>query len=191
MPEPTERRREDEPVRGRTATVPPAGRPAEETYRLEVRLTDYEPGVPGLAVRWVPEPPPEPALGQVVEMVFEQHVSNEDLPQGVVPLEPARAPEPTWTPTPPRKPPPPGQRPFTGFDRERAEYERRKPNLLKTMPGEFVVLVGEELAGPVATYEAAIREGYRRFGRGPLYVKQVLEVDPVAEVTRAVAPCRS
>jgi hypothetical protein len=86
MPEPTERRREDEPVRGRTATVSPAGRPAEETYRLEVRLTDYEPGVPGLAVRWVPEPPPEPALGQVVEMVFEQHVSNEDLPQGVVPL---------------------------------------------------------------------------------------------------------
>jgi hypothetical protein len=30
--------------------------------------------------------------------------------------------------------------------------------------------------------------GYERFGLGPLYIKQVLAEEPVAEVTRFIAP---
>jgi hypothetical protein len=189
MPEPAEHRPEDQPARGRAPGVSAiaAGRPVGETYRFEVRLTDYEPGVPGVTARWVPGPPPE----QVRDRVFELLSADECGEPCVLPLAPPREPESSWSPPPPRKPPPPGQRPFTGFDRERSEYERRKPGLLKMFEGQFVVLVGEELAGPADTFEEAIGEGYRKFGLGPLYIKQVLEVDPVAEVTRAVTPCRS
>jgi hypothetical protein len=69
---------------------------------------------------------------------------------------------------------PPGYRPFLGYDRERATFARLKPELLARAEGKYVVLVGEELEGPVDTYEDALRVGWRRFGLGPLYVKQVL-----------------
>jgi uncharacterized protein (DUF433 family) len=77
---------------------------------------------------------------------------------------------------------PPG-RPFLGYDRERAAYARLKPGLLAHAPGKYVVLVGEEVEGPVDTFGDALRAGWRRFGLGPLYVKQVLaEESPFAEV---------
>jgi hypothetical protein len=83
------------------------------------------------------------------------------------------------------------RRPFHGFDLETATYERLKPELLSRFPGKFVVIVGEEAEGPVETFREALRAGYRRFGLGPLFVKQILAVEPVVEVTRDVAPCRS
>ena len=67
----------------------------------------------------------------------------------------------------------PGQRPFVGYDRERATYARLKPDLLIRAEGKYVVLVGDDLEGPVDTYEEALRVGWQRFGVGPLYVKQV------------------
>src|SRR5205823_10797001 len=48
---------------------------------------------------------------------------------------------------------PPGQRPFLGYDRERVAYARLQPGLLKTAEGKYVVLVGEDLEGPVDTFE--------------------------------------
>ncbi len=82
-------------------------------------------------------------------------------------------------------------RPFTGFDRERAAYERLQLELLARAEGKYVVLVGEEIEGPVDSFGDALRAGYRRFGHGPLYVKQVLTVEPVVEVSRDIVPCRS
>jgi hypothetical protein len=82
-------------------------------------------------------------------------------------------------------------RPFLGYDRERAAYERLKPELLARAEGKFVVFVGEECEGPVETFPDALRAGYRRFGLGPLYVKQVLAVEPVDEFSRDVRPCPS
>jgi hypothetical protein len=79
---------------------------------------------------------------------------------------------------------------FSGFDLETATYVRLKPELLSRFPGKFVVIVGEEVEGPVETFREALRAGYRRFGLGPLYVKQILAVEPVAEVTRDIMPCR-
>lgn len=74
---------------------------------------------------------------------------------------------------------PPGQRPFVGFERERAAYARLEPALLARAAGQYVVLVGEEIEGPVDSFEDALRAGWRRFGLGPLYVQQVLAVGPV------------
>ncbi len=82
-------------------------------------------------------------------------------------------------------------RPFNGFDRERAAYERLKPELLARAEGKYVVLVGEEIEGPVDSFGDALRAGYRRFGHGPLYIKQVQAVEPVVEVSRDIVPCRS
>ena len=80
------------------------------------------------------------------------------------------------------------RRPFTGFDRERATYERLKPELFKTAEGKFVVIVGEEVIGPLGRHEDAECAGYARFGLGPLYIKQVLAEEPVAAVSRCFAP---
>lgn len=83
------------------------------------------------------------------------------------------------------------RRPFTGFDLEIATYARLKPEWLSCFPGKFVVIVGDEVEGPVETFGEALRAGYRRFGLGPLFVKQVLAIEPVVEVTRDIVPCRS
>lgn len=73
---------------------------------------------------------------------------------------------------------PPGERPFRGYDRERAAYARLRPELLARDKGRYVVLVGDEPEGPVDTFEEALRAGWRRFGLGPLYVKQIVAEDP-------------
>lgn len=83
------------------------------------------------------------------------------------------------------------RRPYTGFDLEVATYTRLKPELLSRFPGKFIVIVGDEVEGPFETFREALRVGYRRFGLGPLYVKQILAVEPIVEVTRDVVPCRS
>ena len=49
------------------------------------------------------------------------------------------------------------RRPFVGYDRERATYERHKPDLLKTAEGQWVVIVGEDLVGPLESDEEALR----------------------------------
>jgi hypothetical protein len=86
--------------------------------------------------------------------------------------------------------PPPGERPFLGYDRERAAYARLKPELLRRALGKYVVLVGDDLEGPVDTYEAALQAGWHRFGLGPLYVKQVREEDQATE-TAGELSCQS
>jgi hypothetical protein len=69
-------------------------------------------------------------------------------------------------------------RPFTDFDREIATYERIKPAMLERAEGKWITIVGEEVIGPFDDMEEAVRAGYRRFGLGPLYVKQVLAQEP-------------
>jgi hypothetical protein len=83
------------------------------------------------------------------------------------------------------------RRQFSGFDLEVATYARLKPELLARNPGSFVVIVGDEVEGPVDTFREALRAGYRRFGLGPLFVKQLLTIEPSVEVTRDIMPCRS
>jgi len=77
-----------------------------------------------------------------------------------------------------------GRRPFVGFDVEREFYRRRKPDLLAHDEGRYVVIVGEELLGPFDTSREAEREGYAKFGLGPLYIKRILVEEPVAQISR-------
>ena len=43
------------------------------------------------------------------------------------------------------------RRQFVGFDLEVATYVRLKPELLSSFKGKFVVIVGDEVEGPVET----------------------------------------
>lgn len=76
-------------------------------------------------------------------------------------------------------PPPDRTRLRTNYDTERAAYRSRKPDLLRESPGQFVVLVGEELIGPFPDFPTAHLAGLRRFGLRPLYIKQILAEEPV------------
>lgn len=89
-----------------------------------------------------------------------------------------------------KSPTPPGQRPRTDFKCEREEFRRVLPELLSKAEGQFVVLVGKEIEGPVATFEEAIRAGWRRFGLGPIYVKQVV-TEELENALSGCAPCQS
>lgn len=86
--------------------------------------------------------------------------------------------------------PPTERRRYAGFERESATYARLKTELLATAEGKYVVIVGDEMVGPENGYGNALRAGYRRFGPGPLYVKQVLAEEPVDEIPGDVIPCR-
>ena len=72
-------------------------------------------------------------------------------------------------------------RPHVDYDTERAAYARRKVDLLREAPGRFVVFVGQEMIGPYDDFRTAHQNGLRRFGPGPLYIKQILSIEPSAE----------
>ena len=57
------------------------------------------------------------------------------------------------------------------------------PSYRGAADGKYVVLVGDELEGPVDTYEEALRAGWQRFGLGPLYVKRLQSEDHTGGVT--------
>jgi hypothetical protein len=82
------------------------------------------------------------------------------------------------------------RRPHSGYSTERATYQARKADLLRSDPDAFVVFVGEAMAGPFPDFRSALREGLRRFGPGPLFIKQVLAEEPAAE-TGAFESCPS
>jgi hypothetical protein len=84
-------------------------------------------------------------------------------------------------------------RPFLGFDREKGTYERIKPAMLETAEGKWVTIVGEEFVGPFEDMDEAVRAGYRRFGLGPLHVKQILaqEPPPIVLPPHLALPCQT
>jgi hypothetical protein len=82
-------------------------------------------------------------------------------------------------------------RPHSGYATERAAYGRRKSDLLRDAPGGFVAFVGEEMGGPFGDFRSTLKAGLRRFGPGPLYIKCVLDEEPVAESGATSSPCRS
>ncbi len=69
--------------------------------------------------------------------------------------------------------------------------EQLKPDLLKAAEGQWVVIVGDELIGPMENDEEAQRAGHQRFGLGPLYIKQVLAREPPpVELPFGLVPCQ-
>ena len=59
-------------------------------------------------------------------------------------------------------------------------YQRHKPEWLQSHPGDFVVIVGQSVAGFFPDYEAAFMAGLRKAGiTGNFLVKQVWAEEPV------------
>jgi hypothetical protein len=61
---------------------------------------------------------------------------------------------------------------------EMAAFRARLPGLVPEHEGEFVLIKGGEIVGIFDRHEAALREGYRRFGIAPFLVRRVAVLEP-------------
>lgn len=59
------------------------------------------------------------------------------------------------------------------FETETATYEANKESLLKSHSGKFVLIHESEIAGVFDSESNALKEGYKRFGPVPLYVRLI------------------
>jgi PHD/YefM family antitoxin component YafN of YafNO toxin-antitoxin module len=64
------------------------------------------------------------------------------------------------------------------FERERAAFERLKPELLKTHRGKFVAVVNEQVVDMDTDRVKLVLRVYDRFGYRPIYVQLVEEHPP-------------
>ena len=73
------------------------------------------------------------------------------------------------------------------LERESATYGEKLPELLKH-EGRYVLIHAADVIGPFASYEDALRRGYREFGLQPFLVKRIQSSEPIQFITRAVEP---
>lgn len=73
---------------------------------------------------------------------------------------------------------------------ELATYRKLQHTLLSDQ-GRYVVIAGEEVLGIYDTYNDALTQGYSRRKLEPFLVKQISNIDAVANFSRSLAPaCR-
>ena len=75
--------------------------------------------------------------------------------------------------------------PLAAIAQEVATYEARLPELL-AHEGRFVLIKGDQVVGFFDSFDAAYREGRRRFGLVPLLVKQITAVERVVYLPHVV-----
>ena len=68
---------------------------------------------------------------------------------------------------------------------ELAFYLEKKPELLRTHPGQFVLIKGREIVGIYPSQNDAYVVGFSRFIREPFLVKHIVENEPTEQVTTA------
>jgi hypothetical protein len=73
------------------------------------------------------------------------------------------------------------------LDRELATYRDHLAELVRD-EGKYVLIHGDSVVDVFATYQDALRQGYRRFGLEPFLVKQILSTERIHFVTRAIEP---
>ncbi|HWE38833.1 MAG TPA: hypothetical protein VG406_19950 [Isosphaeraceae bacterium] len=73
------------------------------------------------------------------------------------------------------------------LERELATYQAHLIDLVAD-EGKYVVIRGEEILGPFASYEDALGAGYERFGPVEFLVKPIWRVEPIRYFTRDLAP---
>lgn len=73
------------------------------------------------------------------------------------------------------------------LEQELATYRAKLSELLPH-EGKYVLIHGPDVIGTFATYEDALRQGYREFGLEPFMVKQVQSTEQVLFVAQALAP---
>lgn len=70
----------------------------------------------------------------------------------------------------------------TVFARELEYYEQHKPEYLKTFPGLYVLIKGDQMLGPFPSAETAYELGLHKFGMTPFLIKQVVKHEPVGHL---------
>lgn len=73
------------------------------------------------------------------------------------------------------------------LERELATYRAKLPELA-SHEGKYALIHGEDVIGTFATYEDALRQGYREFGLEPFMVKQVQSTERILFVAQALSP---
>jgi len=73
------------------------------------------------------------------------------------------------------------------LEQESATYREKLPELAKH-EGRYVLIHAAEVIDTFASYEDALRQGYRQFGLQPFLVKQIQSSELVQFITRAVEP---
>jgi hypothetical protein len=73
------------------------------------------------------------------------------------------------------------------LEREMETYREKLPELVQH-EGKYVLIRGDAVADVFATYEDALRQGYRAFGLDSFLVKQIHAVEPVKVITRVLTP---
>jgi hypothetical protein len=71
------------------------------------------------------------------------------------------------------------------LEKELETYKLKLPELSQH-EGKFVLIRGDEVVDFFASYEDAIKDGYRRFGLEHFLVKQVQAIEAVQFITRHV-----
>ncbi|HEX6747061.1 MAG TPA: hypothetical protein VF092_07155 [Longimicrobium sp.] len=73
------------------------------------------------------------------------------------------------------------------LEQEVATYRERLPDLARE-EGRWVLIHGSEVVDTFASYDDALRQGYRQFGLQAFLVKQIQTSELVQFITRAVEP---
>lgn len=76
------------------------------------------------------------------------------------------------------------------LERELSTYQERLPQLLQH-EGKYVLIHADDVVDTFASYEDALRQGYRQFGLDPFLVKRIQAAERVQYITRAVAPAHA
>lgn len=74
------------------------------------------------------------------------------------------------------------------LEKEIETYRIKLPELMKD-EGKFVLIHGEKIIDTFASYEDAIKEGYKGFGLAPFLVKQIHSIEQVQFISRPLRPC--
>lgn len=76
------------------------------------------------------------------------------------------------------------------LEKELETYRQKLPDL-REKEGKFALVHGDEVADVFATFEDAIKEGYRKYGLEPFLVKKIEVEEKVQFISRFVDPqCR-
>jgi len=65
------------------------------------------------------------------------------------------------------------------FEEELKFFESKRMEWLEKYRDKYVLIKGKELIDVFATLEDAYKEGIKRFGNKPFFIKQVVEVEPI------------
>lgn len=71
------------------------------------------------------------------------------------------------------------------LEKELKTYKEKLPEL-KQHEGKFVLINGDEIVDTYASYEDAIKEGYKKFALGPFLVKQIHSIEDIQFITRFI-----